>query len=77
MKELLEVIIKGIVNNKDAVVINEVVSNNNVQFKVKVDKSDMGPLIGKQGRMASSIRSVMKAVANQEHKRVSIEFIEN
>ena len=45
-------------------------------FKVKVNKADMGNLIGKQGRMAQSIRNVMKAVATKEHKKVSIEFTE-
>ncbi len=46
-----------------------------IVFEVKVADSDMGRIIGKQGRLAKSIRTVMKAVAMKEQKRVSVEFI--
>lgn len=75
MKELLEVIIKGLVDNKDVVTINEKTTNDTIAYQVKVDSEDMGKVIGKQGKMAKSIRTVMKSVASKEHKRINIEFI--
>ena len=45
------------------------------KFEVKVAKEDMGRVIGRQGKLAKSIRTVMKSVATKEHKRVSVEFI--
>ena len=75
MKDLLEVIIKGLVENKEVVSINEKTTNDTITYQVKVDSSDMGQVIGKQGKMAKSIRTVMKSVASKEHKRINIEFI--
>lgn len=75
MKELLEVIIKGLVDNKDAVSINEKVTNDIITYQVKVEQSDMGQIIGKQGKMAKSIRTVMKSVASKEHKKINVEFV--
>ena len=75
MKDILEVIIKNLVDNKEAVEINEVDGEKSVVFEVKVAEGDMGKIIGKQGRLAKSIRTVIKAVANKEHKRVTVEFI--
>ena len=75
MKELLEVIIKGLVDNKDSVSISEKTTNDIISFQIKVDSSDMGKIIGKQGKMAKSIRTVMKSVAGKEHKKINIEFV--
>ena len=75
MKEILETIIKNLVDNKDAVEINEVEGEKSIIFEVKVAESDMGRVIGKQGRLAQSIRTVIKSVAGKEHKKVSVEFI--
>ena len=75
MKDILEVIIKNLVDNKDSVEINEVNGEKSVVFEVKVAEGDMGKIIGKQGRLAKSIRTVIKAVANKESKRVTVEFI--
>ena len=75
MKDILEVIIKNLVDNKDSVEINEVNGEKSIVFEVKVAEGDMGKIIGKQGRLAKSIRTVIKAVANKEHKRVTVEFI--
>lgn len=75
MKEILETIIANLVENKEAVEIKELEETQSVVFEVKVAESDMGKIIGKQGRIAKSIRTVMKAVAAKEHKKVSIEFI--
>lgn len=76
MKELLEVIIKGIVDNKNDVSITENVTNDIINLSVKVNSEDMGQVIGKQGKMAKSIRNVMKSVANKEHKKINVEFVD-
>ena len=75
MKEILETIILNLVDNKDAVQINEVNGEKSVVFEVKVAEEDMGKVIGKQGRLARSIRTVVKALASKEHKKVTVEFI--
>ena len=75
MKDLLEVIIKGLVDDKDSVSIDEKITKDTVTLSVKLNKNDMGRVIGKQGRMAKSIRSVVKAVAGKERKKVNIEFV--
>lgn len=75
MKELLEVIIKGLVDNKEAVSVDEKTTNDAITYQVKVDPTDMGRIIGKQGKMAKSIRTVMKSVASKEHKKINIEFV--
>lgn len=75
MKEMLETIIKSLVTEQDAVSINEIDGEKNVIFEVKVAESDMGKIIGKEGRIANSIRTIMKALAAKENKKISIEFI--
>lgn len=75
MKEILETIILNLVDDKEAVEIKEEDSEKSVTFEVKVAESDMGKVIGKQGRIAQSIRTVMKSVAGKEQKKVTIEFI--
>jgi hypothetical protein len=76
MKELLEVIIKGLVDYPDEVNIVEKSNDRSVNYEVSVASPDMGKIIGKQGKMAKSIRTVMKSVANKEHKRINIEFVD-
>jgi hypothetical protein len=75
MKDILNVIITNLVDDKEAVEINEVNGEKSVVYEVKVAEGDMGKIIGKQGRLAKSIRTVVKAVANKENKRVTVEFI--
>ena len=75
MKEILEIIIQNLVDNKDEVSIIEKTETKAICYEVKVAKSDMGKVIGRQGRLAKSIRTVMKSVAAKEHKKVSVEFI--
>ena len=75
MKEILETIILNLVDNKDAVEIKEVDGEKSIIFEVKVAETDMGKIIGRQGRLARSIRTVMKSVVGKEHKKVSVEFI--
>ena len=76
MKEILQTIIENLVDNPDAVEINQVDETGVIVFEVKVAESDMGKIIGKQGRIAKSIRTVMKAVATKEHKKVTVEFLD-
>ncbi len=75
MKELLELIIKNLVDDESKVSIEEKTNDKSVVYEVKVAKEDMGKVIGKQGKMAKSIRSLIKAIAIKEHKRVNIEFV--
>ena len=62
MKEVLELIVKSLVSNPDSVQISENVTNNSIELKVKVAKDDMGKVIGKQGRLAKSIRTVINYI---------------
>ena len=76
MKELIEVVIKNLVDAPDEVSITEETNAKSISYKVKVARNDMGKVIGKQGKMARAIRSVMKAVATKEHAKVTIEFLD-
>lgn len=76
MKEVLELIVKSLVSNPDSVQISENVTNSSIELKVKVAKDDMGKVIGKQGRLAKSIRTVIKSLAGKENKKVEIEFLD-
>ena len=76
MKEILETIINTLVSDKNSVSINQIDGEQSVIFEVKVAEADMGKIIGKQGVIAKSIRTIMKAVASKENKRVSVEFID-
>ena len=75
MKEILEIIITNLVEDKDAVEIKETENEKSIVFEVKVAQKDMGRVIGRQGRLARSIRTVMKSIANKEQKRATVEFI--
>ena len=75
MEEFLRIIISNLVENKDAIEINTIDKGKSVIFEVKVAQEDMGKVIGKQGRIAQAIRNIMKAVANKEHKKASVEFL--
>lgn len=76
MKEILEVVIKNLVDNPEEVSIKELEGEKSIVFEVKVSEADMGKVIGKQGRIAKSIRTVMKAIASKDKKRITIEFID-
>ena len=76
MKDTLELIIKNLVTNPEAVSINEVAGEKSIVLEVKVDNADMGKVIGKQGRIAKAIREIVRAVAAKEQKRVTVEFID-
>lgn len=74
MKEILELIIKNLVVNKDEVSISENIEKNNIEFTIKVDEKDMGRVIGREGRIANAIRVVMKSLGNAEKKKVLVHF---
>ncbi len=75
MEEFLKTIITNLVDNKESVEITKTETEGSITFEVKVAEGDMGRVIGRQGRLAKSIRTVMKATASKEHKKVSVEFI--
>ena len=76
MKEIIETIILNLVDNKDSVEITEKQGEKSIVFEVKVAEEDMGKVIGRQGRLAKSIRTVVKSIAGREHKKVTVEFID-
>ena len=76
MKELVEVIAKALVDNPDEVVVTEKTEGRNVTVELHVASSDMGKVIGKQGRIAKCIRTVMKAAGSRENKHVSVEIVQ-
>ena len=76
MKGLLEVIAKSLVDNPDEVVVTEKETEKGLVLELKVAPSDMGKVIGKQGRIAKAIRSVVKAAAAKEDKRVVVDIIQ-
>lgn len=76
MKEILETIIRNLVSDTDAVSINEVQGDKTIVYEVRVAEKDMGKVIGRDGKVARSIRTIMKSVAAKEEKRVSVEFLD-
>ena len=75
MKELVEVIAKALVENPDEVVVTQKEEGKNVTIELHVASSDMGKVIGKQGRIAKAIHSVVKAASSKDNKRVDVEII--
>ncbi|MCR5344020.1 KH domain-containing protein [Butyrivibrio sp. XPD2002] len=76
MKELVEVIAKALVDNPDEVVVNEKNEGRNIVIELHVAPSDMGKVIGRQGRIAKAIRSVVKAASSRENLRVDVEIVD-
>ena len=75
MKELVEFMAKSLVDNPDLVTVKEVEGEQSIILKLTVAPEDMGKIIGKQGRIAKAIRTVVKAVAVTQNKRVIVEII--
>ena len=76
MKQVLYDIVTSIVNNPDKVVIDEKVNGDTTVLSLMVDESDLGKVIGKQGKIAKAVRTVVRAVANKENKRVIVDILE-
>ena len=74
MKELVEVIAKSLVTQPEEVVVAESVRGDEVLLVLSVAPGDMGKVIGKQGRVARAIRTVLKVAASKEDKRVSLDI---
>ncbi|MBQ2614396.1 MAG: KH domain-containing protein [Clostridia bacterium] len=75
MQELLEFIAKSMVNNPDAVTVSITEKESATVLELHVAEEDMGKVIGKQGRIAKAIRTVMKAAASNENKRVVVDIV--
>ena len=75
MKELIELIAKALVDNPEEVTVSEYENDKTVKIELKVASDDMGKVIGKQGRIAKSIRAVAKAAATKEGKKVIVEIV--
>ena len=75
MKELVEVNAKALVDNPDEVSVEEKIEGKNIKLELHVAPSDMGKVIGKQGRIAKAIRCVVKAASTKEDVRVDVDII--
>lgn len=75
MKELVEVIAKSLVDNPDEVEVTETEKRNTIILELKVADSDMGKVIGRQGRIAKAIRSVLKAAGTKNNNRVILDIV--
>ena len=77
MKEVLEIIAKALVDNPDMVNITEVNNDDNsITLELRVAENDMGKVIGKQGRIARAIRTVVKSAASKDDKKVIVEILQ-
>lgn len=76
MKELVETIAKALVSNPEQVVVTETENDDDILIELSVAPEDMGKVIGKQGRIAKAIRSVVKAAATMKDKKVTVDIIQ-
>ncbi|WP_099468180.1 KH domain-containing protein [Konateibacter massiliensis] len=76
MKELVEVIAKSLVDSPDEVVVTETEKDDSIVIELRVAQEDMGKVIGKQGRIAKAIRSVVKAAASKDEKKVIVDIVQ-
>ena len=75
MKDIVEIIAKSLVDHPDQVVVEEKDDDRMTVFELHVAQDDMGKVIGKQGRIAKAMRTVVKAAATRENKKVTVEII--
>ncbi|PKM82624.1 MAG: RNA-binding protein [Firmicutes bacterium HGW-Firmicutes-14] len=75
MKELVELLAKSLVDNPDEVFVDVEEGDKSLVLKLSVNPDDMGKVIGKQGRIAKAIRTIVKAAASKEGKKVAVEII--
>ncbi len=75
MKELLEFVAKSMVSDPNAVSVEESMRDNTVVLTLHVGENDMGKVIGRQGRIAKAIRTVVKAAASHENKKVIVDIV--
>ena len=77
MKETLQILIENLVDEPNLVKITENIKDNQVSYEVNVSEKDIGKVIGREGKMAKSIRTIMKSIATKNKQKVTIEFIGN
>jgi hypothetical protein len=75
MKDILEVIARSLVDDPAGVRVTEKAADRQVALELSVSPDDVGKIIGKRGRIAKAIRTVIKAVATREHKKVTVEIV--
>ena len=75
MKELVQNIVTSLVDSPDTIKINETVGESVIILEINVSESDIGKVIGKEGRIANAIRTIVKASAAKVNKKVSVEII--
>jgi predicted RNA-binding protein YlqC (UPF0109 family) len=76
MKEVLERIARALVDRPDEVVVTEIEGDDSTVFELRVARVDLGKVIGRQGRTARAIRTIVAAAATKQHKRIVFEIIE-
>ncbi|TKJ40579.1 RNA-binding protein [candidate division TA06 bacterium B3_TA06] len=76
MKELLEYVVKALVDNPDNVQIQEIAGERTIIYELRVGEGDLGKVIGKEGRMAKAIRTILTAASMKKGKRAQLEIIE-
>ena len=76
MKDLVEVLAKALVDSPEEVVVTEKETEKGLVVEIKVAEDDKGKIIGKQGRIAKSIRSVVKAAASKDDKKVIVDILQ-
>jgi predicted RNA-binding protein YlqC (UPF0109 family) len=76
VKEFVETIIKALVDNPEAVVLNEIEGERTTVFEVRVGPGDMGKVIGKGGQTAKAIRTILMAISAKKGKRAQLEILE-
>ena len=77
MKDLVEYIVKSLVDEPESVVVNETSGTSVLIIEIQVGQSDIGKVIGKEGRIANAIRTIVKASAAKIDKKVTVEIITN
>jgi hypothetical protein len=75
LKELIDYLVRALVDEPDQVTISEVPGEDSTTYEVRVAPSDLGKVIGKQGRIATAIRTVAKAAAMKDKKRVNVDIV--
>ncbi len=75
MKEIVEIIAKALVDHPESVVVDEKEEDGATLLELHVAQDDMGKVIGKQGRIAKAMRTVVKAAATRENKKVTVEIV--
>ena len=75
MKSTVEFLVKELVDNPDAVEVPEITGDDSTTYEVRVSPDDLGKVIGKQGRIANAIRTLVKAVAMKDKRKVYVEIL--